>query len=158
MRRRASFEKDSGLRVQGNGESGCRLASDTLRARIVERLVGDFAIYPPGEDVDGDLRTGQGVLRRQVGVGDRAPRRVPVAARGHAPDNLSRDPHRLIAESHRARVGERQAGELRAGTAGFGFNEGVAADEPAWLVELHTEAEPALVGRLVRGDVRPPDA
>ena len=50
-------------------------------------------------------------VRRQVGVGDAALHRVAVAAGGDAPDDLAVDPHRLVAQRHRARVVEHQAGQ-----------------------------------------------
>ena len=59
---------------------------------------------------------GLGVLGRQVGVGDRAPDGVAVAAGGHAARDLAADPHRLVAERDRARVGEQRGS--RASSAG----------------------------------------
>src|SRR2546423_11130288 len=98
------------------------------------------------------------MVRRQVGVGDRALDRVAVAAAGHPPADLLVDPHRLVAERDRPRVLEGQAAEPPARTALRRLDQRIAADEAGLLVELDAEADPAFVGRLVRGDVGPPDA
>ena len=120
---------------------------------IEQRLGGHLAVDPVAEHLDGDRRAGRGVLGRQVGVGDRAPDGVAVAARGHAPRDPAAHPHGLVAEGDRARVLEQQAAQPPGRRAAV---ERRAAEE--LLVELHAEAEPGLVGRLVGRHVRAPHA
>ena len=117
-----------------------------------------LALDPGAEDLDVHRRAGLGVLGRQVGVGDRTADRVAVAARRDAPRHLAGHPDRLVAERHRARVLEHQAAEQRARPALLGLHQRLAAQEAAVLVELHAEADAALVGGLVRGHVGAPHA
>ena len=124
---------------------------DPLALRVEQRLGRDLARDPLAEDLDLDRGPGLGALRRQVGVGDRALDRVAVAAGGHPAGDLAADPHRLVAERDRARVGERQAAEPRPRPRLLGLDQRLAADEAALLVELHAEADPALVRASRRG-------
>src|SRR6185503_6403174 len=133
-----------------------RSAPDALALGVEERLGRDLALDPAAEDLDLDPGP-RLVLGRQVGVGDRALDRVAVAGARYPADDLAADPHRLVAEGDRARVGE---GEAAQALARPGFPRGedrLFADEADRLVELDAEADAALVGGLVRGDVGAPD-
>ena len=122
---------------------------------IEQRLRRDLAGDPLAEDLHLDRLADVAALSRQVRVRDRAADGVAVAAARHAADQLAVDAHRLGAERDRARIGERQAAQhpLRL----LAREQRLAADEVA-LVELHREAEPRLVRRVLGRDVRAPHA
>src|SRR5688572_1056516 len=88
-----------------------RAVAYPLAARIEQRLARNLARHPLAEDVELHGSPGRRLLRRQVRVRDRALDGVAVAAGGHTPGDLTVHPHRLVAERHRARVRERDAGE-----------------------------------------------
>src|SRR5215213_6749845 len=133
------------------------LGSDALALRVEERLPCDFALDPAAEDLD-LYRRPRLVLGRQVGVGDRALDGVAVAAARRPADNLAADADRLVAEGDRARVVEGEAAQARARPVLPGGEDRLFADEADRLVEFEAEADAALVGGLVRGDVGAPDA
>ncbi len=128
------------------------LGADPFALGVEERLAGHPAVDPLAEHLDGDLRPGRGVLRGQVGVGDRALDGVAVAAARDAAGDAPVHPDGLVTQRHRARVLEGQAAQPPRGLR----DERVAPDEV--LVELHREADRALVGRVVGRDVRAPHA
>src|SRR5262249_17945301 len=142
-----------------SGDSeGEALGADPLALGVEERLPSDLPLDPGAEDLDRHRRSRLRVLGGQVGVGDGALDRVAVATAGYPAADLPVDPHRLVPERDRSGVLEQQAAEARSRAALLGLDQGLAADEAAVLVQLHAEADPTLIGRLVRGDVRAPDA
>ena len=81
-----------------------------------------------------------------------APNSVPQRARGHPPDRSTGDSDRFVAQHLAERVGEGETGQSAVGLTARG--QGIPPQE--LLVQLHAEAEPGLVRRLVGGDVRAP--
>src|SRR4051812_42077128 len=142
-----------GLLDQGLGVSSAHfpltLAAHACAIWIEERLGAHLAVDPLPEHLDRHLGARLGVLGGQGGVGDRGAERVPVAAARDTPADLAAGAHRLVAERDRARVGEHDAAQPPGGLGGA--VERLAADEV--VVELDREAEPALVRRVVGGDV-----
>ena len=96
---------------------------------------------------------------RQIGVGDRAPDGVAVAAGGDAPGHLAVHAHGLVAERHRARGSSstRQASVSR-GLRSFASTRASRPTKPSSSSSLHAEAEAAFVGGLVGRDVGTPHA
>src|SRR5207244_12481026 len=81
--------------------------------------------------------------------------RLAVAAARHAAGDLAAGPHRLRAERDRPRILEHEAREPPR-WLGTARDQRLPPDELA-LVELDREAEPGVIGRLVRRHVRAPD-
>src|SRR3990172_2430760 len=87
------------------------LGADPLALRVVQRVLDDHRADAFAEDVDRQLGVGCRELEREVGVRDAAADGVADAAARHARDHAVAAAHRLVAEGHRAKVGEREAAE-----------------------------------------------
>src|SRR5436190_2248565 len=134
-----------------------RVSTNPLAPRVEEGLARNLPFDPAPEDLDRHSGARVGVLGRHVRVGNRAAQGVAVAARGDATADLAVDLHRFVAERDRARIREQQAGKPSARATILRLQERLPANAPALLVELHAEAHPALIWRLVWGDVGSPD-
>src|SRR5205085_3898543 len=123
--------------------------------RVVERLRADGARHPPSEHLH---LSPSAHLRRRGGqqrVGDAALDGKAVATRGHTTDYVTANADRFIAQSHRPRILEDEAGEARTIVVP-GTRQGLSAEEPVRLVHPHCKSQPGLEWRDLRGDVGRP--
>src|SRR5436190_14711485 len=90
-----------------------RVSTNPLALGVEEGLARNLPFDPAPEDLDRDSGARVSVLGRHVRVGDRTADGVAVATGGDAAPNFAIDLHRFVAERHRARIREQQAGQPR---------------------------------------------
>ena len=133
-------------------------AADALAAGIPQRLGGDLGGHPLAEHLDLDGRADLGLRDRQVGVGDRALDREPVAAAGDAAGHLAADAHRLRAQADRP-AGRPASGSTAAAPAPASRSASVASRPmKSPLSRRDGEPEAGLARRVLGRDVGAPGA
>lgn len=80
------------------------VGADPGALRVEQRIGCDDPGHPAAKDLHGHLSAHCHIRHRQVGVGDRAAQRVPVAAGGDVADDRVAHPNRLVAQREPPRV------------------------------------------------------